>query len=133
MLKKELKKTYPEDPLIWELQQQCHQGELDPARYYFQHGLLFYKGRIHLGSLGPFQQQILQQFHSTPLSGHLGKHKTFSRIKKEFYWTGLRGAVHTFIRECAVCHRLIGDQIRNPASCRSPATFTNPHPNLDWD
>jgi hypothetical protein len=32
-------------------------------------------------------------------------HKTFARIKKEFYWPGLRAAVRTFIRECDVYQR----------------------------
>lgn len=56
---KELKEAYPEDPLIRELLQQYHHGELNTKKDNFQHGLLFYEGRIHLGSLGPIQQQIL--------------------------------------------------------------------------
>jgi len=109
------------DTLIQELLQQYHHGELDIEKYNFQHGLLFYKGRIHLGSMGPIQQQILHQFHSTPLAGHMGTHKTFSRIKKEFYWPGLREAVRAFIRECDVCQR-------NKSETLHPAGLLQPLP-----
>jgi hypothetical protein len=117
----ELKVAYPEDPLIQELLQQYHHGELDIEKYNFQHGLLFYKGRIHLGSMGPIQQQILHQFHNTPLAGHMGTHKTFSRIKKEFYWPGLREAVRAFIQECDICQR-------NKSETLHPAGLLQPLP-----
>jgi hypothetical protein len=117
----ELKKAYPEDPSIQELLQQYHQGELDTAKYHLQHDILFYKGRIHLGSMEPVQQQILHQFHSTPLAGHMGVHKTLSRIKREFYWPGLRTAVRTFVRECDVCQR-------NKSETLHPAGLLQPLP-----
>jgi hypothetical protein len=49
----ELKKAYPEDPSIQELLHQYHRGELDTGKYHLQHDILFYKGRIHLGSMEP--------------------------------------------------------------------------------
>jgi hypothetical protein len=83
---RELTNIYPEDQQLQQLIQQFQQGELDPVKYQYHQGLIFYKGRIHLGNLKTFQQQVLQQFHSHPLAGHIGAHKTSSRLKKEFYW-----------------------------------------------
>jgi transposase InsO family protein len=120
----ELKKAYPDDPLIQELLQQYHQGERNIEKYHLQHGLLFYKVRIHLASLERMQQQILHQFHNTPLARHMGTHKTFSRIKKEFYWLGLRGAVRTFIRECDVCQRNKSETL-HPAGLLQPLSISD--------
>jgi len=74
-------------------------------KYQLHNDLLFYKGQIHLGTLKPFQQQILQQFHSSPLARHMGAQKTYSRLKKEFYWPGMQEEVRSFIKDCKVCQR----------------------------
>jgi len=58
-----------------------------------------------LGNLKAFQQQVLQQFHSHPLEGHTGAQKAYSRLKKEFYWPGMRQEVRRFVKECEACQR----------------------------
>jgi hypothetical protein len=50
-----LRGTYPEDPHLKELLSEFHQGKLDLVKYHFQNGFLFYKGRLHLGSLLSFK------------------------------------------------------------------------------
>jgi hypothetical protein len=99
----ELKKSYPSDTILQQLLQQLQKEALDPAKYSMQIGILFYKGRLHLGTLLPVQQQILQQFHSSPLASHLGKQKTYSKVKKEFYWPKMKMDIRKYIRECDVC------------------------------
>jgi hypothetical protein len=49
----ELKKTYPGDTMLQQLLQQFQEEALDPAKYNMQNGILFYKGRLHLGTLVP--------------------------------------------------------------------------------
>jgi hypothetical protein len=93
---------------------QFQQGALDIGKYQFHQGLLFYKGCIHLGGFEEFQQQVLQHFHSHPLAGHMGAMKSYSRLKKEFYWSGMRKGVRKFIKECEVCQRNKVENI-NPA------------------
>jgi hypothetical protein len=100
-----LKRIYLDDSELKELDQKYQKGELNISKYQWQNGLLFYKGRIHLGTLTPFQQQVLHEMHSSPLGGHMGTHKTIARIKKEFYWSGLRRAVRKYVRECDICQR----------------------------
>jgi hypothetical protein len=79
---RELNRNYAGDQQLQELIKQFQQGELDPVKYQFHQGLIFYKGRIHLGGLEEFQQQVLQYFHSHPLAGHMGAMKSYSRLKK---------------------------------------------------
>jgi len=91
--------------MLQQLLQQFQEEALDPARYNMQNGILFYKGRFHLGTLVLMQQQILQQFHNSPLAGHMGNQKTYSKIKKEFYWPKMKMDIRKYIRECDVCQR----------------------------
>jgi hypothetical protein len=87
---RELNRNHANDPQLQELINQFQQGVLDTGKYQLHQGLLFYKGRIHLGGLEEFQQQVLQHFHSHPLAGHMGAMKSYSRLKKEFYRSGMR-------------------------------------------
>lgn len=45
--------AYSQDPLLQQLISHCHQGELDPHKYQIRDGLLFYEGKLHLGTKGP--------------------------------------------------------------------------------
>jgi hypothetical protein len=57
---RELTNSYVADQQLQQLIQQFQQRELDQKKYQYHKGLLFYKGRIHLGNLEEFQQQVLQ-------------------------------------------------------------------------
>jgi hypothetical protein len=35
----------------------------------------------------------------------MGAQKTYSRLKKEFYWPGMRQEVRRFVKECEACQR----------------------------
>ena len=48
-----------------------------------------------------FRKAVLQMAHEVPMAGHLGKHRTLSRISQRFYWPSL----HKFCRCCQVCHK----------------------------
>ncbi|XP_040997152.1 uncharacterized protein LOC121243150 [Juglans microcarpa x Juglans regia] len=72
---------YPQDLQLQQLHNHYHQGNLDPLKYQFRGGFLFYKGRLHLGTLRVQQEQVMQQFHSSPMGGHTGSQKTHSRLK----------------------------------------------------
>jgi hypothetical protein len=55
-----------------------------------------------LGTLKMQQEQVMQQFHSSPMGGHTSSQKTHYRFKREFFWHGLRKDIRKFIRECEV-------------------------------
>ncbi|KAJ8040010.1 hypothetical protein HOLleu_14191 [Holothuria leucospilota] len=48
-------------------------------------------------------QEILRNFHNSEISGHLGITKTIEKIRKRFYWYGLRKDVEDHCRACAQC------------------------------
>ena len=49
------------------------------------------------------REEIIQEFHSGALEGHLGVDKTVAKIKDRFYWPGMYEDVHQWIRTCSSC------------------------------
>lgn len=47
----ELHQVYHQDSQLQQLLNHYHQGDLDPLKYQLREGFLFYKGRLHLGTL----------------------------------------------------------------------------------
>jgi hypothetical protein len=72
-------------------------NQLDTRKYAFRDGLLFYKGRLCLGTSADLRAQVLHFVHSDPLAGH-------SRwARRDFYWKSMKADLKRFIRECSVC------------------------------
>jgi len=49
---------------------------------------------------------VLQQVHNSHLGGHSRFLKTFHRVKRDFYWPGLREDVKKHVKECDTYQRL---------------------------
>ena len=61
----------------------------------------------------------MTHFHSSPTGGHTGSHKTHSRLKKEFFWHGMRKHIRQFIKECEICQRHKSNNLK-PAGLLQP-------------
>jgi hypothetical protein len=48
---------------------------------------------------------ILEYFHDSALSAHMGVAKTLHRISKVFCWPSIRPDVAKYVRQCDVCQR----------------------------
>jgi transposase InsO family protein len=49
------------------------------------------------------RQAIFRVFHDIPISAHLGRNKTLTKMKERFYWRGMDEDVATFVRGCLIC------------------------------
>lgn len=47
--------------------------------------------------------QVLKDFHDSPLSGHQGVNRMLGRIGNQFKWIGLRRDVKDYVRKCPTC------------------------------
>lgn len=59
------------------------------------------------------RNEILERFHSDPLSGHLGVHKTHDKLRMRYYWPNMFATVEDFLKNCQECQS------------RKPTTQTN--------
>lgn len=51
------------------------------------------------------REQILEESHSEPTSGHPGKDKTYNRLAQFYYWPGAYKDTVRFVRNCKICQQ----------------------------
>ena len=86
----DLKASYGTDSAIKDIIAAFQEGNTPPKGFSLMDGLLFFKGRIYLGSNSPLKSSILHHVHNGPLGGHSGYVKTLHRVKQDFYWPGMK-------------------------------------------
>ena len=64
----------------------------------------------------PNSRNVLSEFHSLPIGGHLGFLKTYHMVKKYFSWDGLKTDVQNFVTKCLVFQKIKWKQLRPPVS-----------------
>ena len=47
--------------------------------------------------------QVLEECHSSKTSSHLGRRKSFFRLKQKFIWPGMRRDMDDFVSTCQIC------------------------------
>ncbi|CAJ2662565.1 unnamed protein product [Trifolium pratense] len=50
-------------------------------------------------------QQILEEFHTSPIGGHAGMTRTLARIKSQFYWSAMKKDIFDYVQNCLVCQQ----------------------------
>ena len=50
-----------------------------------------------------FVPQVLHVLHNSPSAGHIGVSKTLEKVRRRFYWHGMREDVENHIRRCGPC------------------------------
>jgi len=102
----ELRTTLQRDDTYTQLLNGINQDPVAFSDYILQDGLILYKNRIWLPSTSLFREILMQEFHATPLGGHLGIVKTLHRLQENFFWPSMTKDVKTFIRQCVVCQQI---------------------------
>lgn len=88
-----------------ELEQKSVGNQLDTQKYKKINEVWFYKGRVLLDSQFPICRQIISEHHDTPSGGYSDYHRTLHRVKRTFWWKGMKTDIKKAIRECDVCQR----------------------------
>jgi hypothetical protein len=63
---------------------------------------LWYKDRLYLCNNSQLKQKVLLELHTSSVGGHSGFLKTYHRVKKDFFWDGLKIDVQRFKAECLI-------------------------------
>ena len=75
---------------------------------------LWYKDHLYLCKNSQLKQNVLLELHTSPVGGHSGFLKTYHRVKKDFFWDGLKTDVQRFVPECLVCQQNKVEKIMTP-------------------
>ncbi|KAL1271128.1 hypothetical protein QQF64_030146 [Cirrhinus molitorella] len=103
-------------------------------RYLFQQGILYrqFESIKQLVVPQSVREVILKLSHSIPWAGHLGRYKTLARIKRHFYWPGLKRDVTQYCKSCPECQKV---SMRTPsrAPLQSLPVINTPFERLGMD
>lgn len=102
---KQLKAELAKNDHLQTIVQQCLNNTVTDSNYTVKEGLLYWKNKLVLPVDSSLIQQVLQEFHASPIGGHAGITRTMARISAEFYWPNMKTAVHKFITECLICQQ----------------------------
>lgn len=91
----------------------------DPEAYTFREGLLFFSRCLVIPSNSFIRNQLLEEFHSSPLGGHAGVARTFHRVSSNFYWKNMHQDVKNFVKICQICQQM-KDTHHAPADLLQP-------------
>lgn len=89
---------------------------------------MLFQGRIWINKGNSFIPLLLEEFHKSPLGGHMGKAKTLSRLKTNFYWASMTRDTHNFVLACPDCQHTKYVTLK-PASVMQPL----PVPSRPWE
>lgn len=93
----------------------------DEKGFALDHGLIKYKGKIWIGSNTTLQTKLISALHDSAIGGHSGIQATYHRVKKLFFWSGLKMAIENFIKQCLACQQAKHTNLK-------PAGFLQPLP-----
>ena len=77
----------------------------DPSTYdtfSWKNDSLWYKDHLYLCNNSQLKQNILLVLHTYPLGGKSLFLETYHKVKKEFFWDGLKSDIQKFVAECLV-------------------------------
>ena len=68
-------------------------------------GLIRKQNLIWIAQNAALQTKLISAFHSSAIGGHSGIHATYHRLKRHFYWKGMKKDVDSYIQQCSVCQQ----------------------------
>jgi hypothetical protein len=110
----EARDEWKNDEKVWTLIQRLQQDSSASDTFTWKNDSLWYKDRLYLCKNSQLKQKVLLELHTSPIGGHSGFLKTYHRVKKDFFWDGLKTNVQRFVAECVVCQQNKVETIQTP-------------------
>ncbi|KAJ4802427.1 polyprotein [Rhynchospora pubera] len=111
---REVKRSYANDELATKLLQELEEGDAGNEDWKLENGVIKRKGRLYVGSDAAMKEKIMKEFHASSIGGHSGMQATYQRIKRAFYWSGMKREICSFVRECDICQRNKNEHVPYP-------------------
>jgi hypothetical protein len=92
-----VRQEWLQDPKISSLIQKLQQDPQAAPGYSWHNEEFLYKGRLYLSKQSTLKSKVLSEFHASPTTGHSGFTKTYERVKRSFFWDGMKQDIHTFV------------------------------------
>jgi hypothetical protein len=77
----------------------------DEQGFSLQQGIIRKANRIWIGCNSALRTKLITALHDSAVGGHSGIQATYQRVKKVFWWKGLKNDVTQYVQQCAVCQK----------------------------
>ena len=94
---------WKKDEEVWALIQKLQQDPSTYDTFSWKNDSSWYKYCLYLCNNSQQKKNVLLELHTAPLGGHSGFLKTYHRVKKDFFWDGLKSDIQKFVAEFLVC------------------------------
>jgi hypothetical protein len=84
---------------------------------------------LYLSKQSKIKSTVLSELHATPTAKHFRFTKTYDRVKRSFFWDGMKQDVRNFVVECDVFQRNKGETVKSPSTLQ-PLPIP---PSIWWD
>jgi len=107
----------------------------EDSPYTVENGLLLYDGRlvVPIEEDDTLRARLLKEIHDQPSMAHPGQRKLLHLVRSRFYWTGWRGDVARFVRNCVTCRRMKIPRDRTPGNLKPLPIPDRPWQHISMD
>ena len=98
----EVREEWKNDPLMQTLIQHLQKDPSVQNTFVWKNDSLWYKDCLYICKESQLKQKVFLELHTSPVGGNLGFIKTYHRVKKEFFWEGLKSDVQRFMEKCLI-------------------------------
>jgi hypothetical protein len=103
---------WKQDQEVCKIIQQLQEDPNALDKFVWKNDFLWYHDHLYLCKNSQLKQKVLLELHTSPIGGHSRFLKTYHRIKKDFFWEGLKTDVQKFVSECVVFQQNKGETIK---------------------
>ena len=111
----EAREEWKNDPSVWKLIQQLQKDPSVSNTFVQNNDSLWYKDHLYICKESQLKKKVLMELHTSPIGGHSTFLKTYHRVKKEFFWEGIKIDVQRFVAECLVCQQNKVETAKTPS------------------
>ncbi|QRW19916.1 Retrotransposable element Tf2 protein [Rhizoctonia solani] len=71
--------------------------------YDWEEDLLWYRGKLVVPDSELIKEQLLKEFHDSPLAGHPGQQRTLELLNRNYWWPGMKSSAKEWVECCPTC------------------------------
>ncbi|KAF8750049.1 hypothetical protein RHS01_09512 [Rhizoctonia solani] len=71
--------------------------------YNWEEDLLWYRRKLVVLDSEPLKEQLLREFHDSPLAGHPGQQQTLELLNRNYRWPGMKSSAKEWVECCPIC------------------------------
>ncbi|QRW26386.1 Retrotransposable element Tf2 protein [Rhizoctonia solani] len=71
--------------------------------YNWVEDLLWYQGKLVAPDSETIKEQLLREFHNSPLAGHPGQQCTLELLSHNYWWPGMKSTAKEWVECCPIC------------------------------